>query len=330
MLSLNRSAFAALLSLTLCSMGVAPGHAAEKFPSHPIQLIVPTPPGGGTDVASRLLASIAEKSLGQKILVLNKPGAGGAIGVQAMLGAKPDGYTIAGVWNAPMTVTPHMFKVSYDLNSYVPIVLSDVAPQVFCVMKDFPASDGKAFLQTLKDNPNKYTYGTDGVSGTVHLAAELIFASTGIKQRAVPYGGAGETLEAFLGGHVDIYGGSIPPILPFVQKGSVKCLMSTSADSNKTLPQAASLSELGAPHDETLLWHAIVAPAQIPPDRLAVLEHAFQDAAHSEKYQTFAANQGETAVAWGSKQSTEAINKEYVAYGKVISDLGLQRKDANP
>jgi len=329
MASPNRSALAALISLPLSLTGT-PGGAAETFPSHPIQLIVPAPPGGAADINSRLLASIAEKELGQKILVVNRPGADGAIGMQAMLNAKPDGYTIAGVWNSPMTVTPQTFKVSYGENSYVPIVLSDISPLVYCVMQDFPANDGKAFLQNLKDNPNKYTYGTDGVSGMVHLGAERIFRSTGVKERAIPYNGASETLESFLGGHVDIYGGSIPPILPFVHKGSVKCLMSTSANSIKMLPQAASVSELGIPQDATLLWHAIVAPAQIPPTRLSVLEAAFQAAVRSEQYRNFAARQGEAAVAWGSKQSTEAIRKEYLAFGVVLAELGLDRKDARP
>lgn len=328
MVSRNRSPLAVLISLALIGVVSAPSGAAETFPSRPIQLIVPAPAGGAADINSRLLASFAENELHQKILVVNKPGAGGAIGVQAMLNAQPDGYTIAGVWNSPMTVTPQTFKISYDENSYVTIVLSDVSPLVYCVRKDFPANDGNAFLQNLRSNPNKYTYGTDGVSGMVHLGAERIFRSIGVHEQAIPYDGASQTLESFLGGHVDIYGGSIPPILPFVQNGSAKCLLSTSADHSKMVPQAASVSELAIPQDETLLWHAIVAPAQIPADRLAALEHAFQDAAHSEKYRNFAARQGEVAVAWGSKRSTEVIHKEISAVGAVLRELGLARKDA--
>ncbi len=326
----HRPILPVLAAAILWSVALSTAQAEDKFPTRPIQLIVPTAPGGGTDVAARLLASIAESELHQKILVLNKPGAGGAIGVQAMLDAPHDGYTIGGVWNSPMTVTPQMFKVSYNQDSYVPIVLSDISPIVFCVQKDFPATDGKSFIQELKAHPDKYTYGTDGVSGTVHLGGELIFSSLGVKARAIPYAGAGETLESFLGNHIDIYGGSIPPILPFVQKGTAKCLLVTTDDPNKMLPGASSVTDLGIPQDQTILWHAIVAPAGIPADRLTILEHAFQTAARSDKYQAFAAKQGETAVGWGSKESEDAIKKEYVAFGKVVADLGLAKKDAAP
>ncbi|MGH6679307.1 MAG: Bug family tripartite tricarboxylate transporter substrate binding protein, partial [Bradyrhizobium sp.] len=164
-----------IAALSTALVAATPACAQEKFPSHPIELIVPTAPGGGTDIASRLLASIAESTLRQKILVVDKPGAGGAIGVETMLQAKPDAYTIAGVWNSPITITPQMFKVSYTMQSVVPIVLSDVSPIVFCVPKGFPASDGKQFIRVLHEHPNKYTYGTDGGSGTVHLAGARIF-----------------------------------------------------------------------------------------------------------------------------------------------------------
>ena len=311
--------------MSMALLAIAPCYAQEKFPSHPIELIVPTAPGGGTDIASRLLASIAEGALGQKILVVDKPGAGGAIGVEAMLQAKPDGYTIAGVWNSPITITPQMFKVSYSMQSIVPIVLSDVSPIVFCVSTEFPASDGKQFIQVLNGHPNKYTYGTDGVSGTVHLSGGLIFTSLGVKARAIPYGGAGQTLEAFLGKSVDIYGGSIPPILPFVEKGTAKCLMVTSAKRNSALPDAASVADLGIPQDQTLLWHAVIAPAGIPMDRLKLLERAFQQAALSAKYQAFAHKEGEDAVGWGSVQAHDVMEKEYAAFGRVIQSLGLAK-----
>lgn len=313
----------ALLAGLLTLPALAPAHGQEKFPSHPIQLIVPTAPGGGTDVAARLLASVAEKILGQKVIVIDKPGAGGVIGVEEMLRATPDGYTIANVWNSPLTITPQMFPVSYKPDSYIPVVLSDTSPIAFCVPKDFPATDGKTLIALLKANPDKYTYGTDGVSGTVHLAAELIFSTVGVKARAIPYAGAGDTLTAFMGHSVDIYGGSVPPILPFVQNGTVKCLLLTSAKANPTLPGATSLDELGVPQDQVLLWHGVIAPADIPKDRLAILEHAFQEAASSSKYQEFTKKQGEEAVAWKTAASRSFIQKEYTALGGVIKELGL-------
>ncbi len=190
-------------------------------------------------------------------------------------------------------------------------------------MKDFPARTGKELVALLKAHPDKYTYGTDGVSGTVHLAAEPIFSALGVKARAIPYGGAGETLSAFMGNSVDIYGGSLPPILPFVQNGAARCLIVTSADSNAMLPGAASLKDLGVPQTQTLLWHAVIAPAGVPQDRLAILEQAFRAAASSAKYKEFAAKQGEDAVAWNGAEARSLISKEAQTMGEVISGLGL-------
>ena len=312
----------------LCAMlaGATASQAQEKFPSHPITLIVPTAAGGGTDIATRFLVPELEKNLGQKILVVDKPGAGGAVGIQQMLQATPDGYTIAAVWNSPITITPQMFKTSYKMDNVVPIVISDIAPLVFCVKKDFPANDGKQFISVLKASPNKYTYGTDGVSGAVHFSGAEIFAALGVQARAIPYGGAGETLEAFLGNSVDIYGGSIPPIQPFVEKGTAKCLMVTTNKRSPVLPDAASVTDLGVPQTETVLWHGFVAPAQIPKDRLAILEKAFVAASLSPAYQAFAKKHGEEAVGWGTAQSQQKFQTEYTAFGHVIQTLGLANK----
>ncbi len=320
-LDLSRRAGEVFIALALAF--ITPAAAEPAFPSHPIRIIVPTAPGGGTDVAVRLLASIAEASLGQKLLVVDRPGADGTIGVQAMLDAPADGYTIAGVWNSPITIGPQIVRVVYRPDSYVPLVMSDVSPVVYCVRSEFPAGTGEAFIAELKAHPNKYTYGTDGAAGNVRLTAELVFSSLGVQARAIPFGGAGETVVAFLAQSVDIYGGSIQAILPFVQTKQAKCLMVSTAERSPVVPDAAGLKELGVPQDATVLWHGIIAPAGVPADRLAVLQHAFEDAARSERYRAFAAKQGQDAVAWGPDQARAAIAAEYAAFGRVIAQLGM-------
>ena len=312
----------AMMSIAI-AFGPAAASAQEHFPSHPIQMIVPTGPGGGTDVSARLLASLAEAELGQKVIVLNKPGAAGATGVETMLQAPADGYTIAGVWNSPITIAPQMFDVHYKRESYVPIELSDIAPVTYCVMKDFPANTGQEFLNELKAHPNKYTYATDGVAGNIRLTAELIFSNFGIHARAIPYSGSTESLESFLGHNVDIYGGGVAPIVPFVQKGTAKCLILSTAKGNAVLPNAASLTDLGVPDDATVVWHAIIAPAAVPPDRLAILTHAFIQAATSAKFKAFAITQGQEAVGMNSADARKLMDTEYKQFGGVIKDLGL-------
>ena len=232
----------AALALSIVAVGAT---AQEKYPSRPIEMVIPTAAGGGTDISLRMLAELAEPALGQKIVVVNKTGGGGAVGMMGIIQAKPDGYTIGGLWNAPLTMTPHALPSPYKPSDYAAVSLVTWAPTILCVKAAFPANDGKAFIDEIRKNPNKFTYGNDGLGGTLHLASERVFQKLGVKARPIPFAGAGETLKAFLGDHIDIYAGSISPILPYVKDKSAKCLMITSPERNATVPDAASLTDLG-------------------------------------------------------------------------------------
>ena len=128
-----------------CVAGMAFGASAqEQYPTEPIELIVPTPPGGGTDITGRLLAEQVEPILGVKVVVVNKPGASGSVGVTQLTQAKPDGYTLAYVWNAPLTIVPHTLDVPYETESYTPVSqATGGTPLIFCVKPDFPADTGE-------------------------------------------------------------------------------------------------------------------------------------------------------------------------------------------
>lgn len=313
--------------LLLVLLAAAAAQAQERFPARPIEVIVPTPPGGGVDIVVRLLASLVEPVFGTKVVVSNKPGGGGALGVSQLTQAKPDGHTVAAVWNAPMTILPHTLGVPYALEDYLPITqLTGGTPFVFCAKPDFPAAGGKEFIELLRASPGKYTYGNDGVGGTIQLAAERVFSKLGVKARPIPFAGAGDTLKAFLGGHVDIYGGSIPPIMPYVKDQSAKCLMVTSAERNASVPQAAGLADLGASNEATVLWRGIIAPLKLPADRLAVLQKAFAEAAQSARFKEFMQKRGEEAKGSSSAEFRQLIDSEYDAMGKVMAAIGLTKK----
>lgn len=307
---------------------VVPGTAGaqEKFPSRPIEIVVPTAAGGGTDIAFRLLAEIVEGQLGQKVVVSNKVGGGGMIGMAQIVKAKPDGYTLGGLWNAPLTMTPHMQPAPYTPNDYIAVTMADSAATIFCTKADFPATSGKEFIEQLKANPGKYTYGNDGVGGTLHLAAERIFSKVGVKARPVPFGGAGETLKAFLGSHIDIYAGSITPILPYVKDNTAKCLLVTTAKKVASVPQASSLTDIGVPEAQTVLWHGLIAPKDLPADRLAILENAFRQAARSEKFRQYMESRGIDVDASSGPEFRKIIDTEYAAMGEVMKSLGLAKQ----
>ncbi len=320
----RRAFLAAAVAFALAGLA----HAQEKFPARPIEIIVPTPPGGGVDIVTRLLGELMEPIIGTKVVVSNKPGGSGGLGVTQLTRAKPDGYTLAVVWNAPLTIIPHTLEVTYKLDDYAPVTqLSGGAPFVFCARPDFPAGNGKEFIDYLRKNPNKLTYGTDGAGGTVQLAAERAFGKLGVKARAVPFGGAGETVKNFLGGHIDIYGGTIPTILEHVRAGSAKCLLVTSASRSAALPNTMSVGDLGVADTASELWRGVIAPKGTPADRVAYLQKAFHQATQQKKFVEFETSRGEAAVGGTAAEFARLIKAEYDANAEVLQRLGLARKN---
>jgi len=293
------------------------------FAADALKLIIPTAPGGGTDGYFRVLAKEAEPFLKEPVIVVNVPGAGGTIGVAQVVRSTPDGQTVAAVWLGPVTVSPHTMKVPYTPTDYIPVIQVSSAPYVLCVHPDFPASDGKGLIAELKKNPDKYTYGNDGAGGPGHLGTARILRATGASARDVPFKGAGETLTSFLGRHIDIYVGSIPPILQHMQGGKAKCLLITSAERVPALPDVQGLRDLGIPNEETILWRALLAPKGTPPERVAKLESAFEKAANSPAAKKFLEDAGEQVAIKKGAALRQYIDTEYAAMGVLAKALNL-------
>lgn len=312
-------------TLAAAALLALPASLACAFPDRPVTLLVPSPPGGGTDIFARQLAEIAERSLKQKLVVENKPGGGGTVGTTILSNAKPDGYTLAFVWNSPLTTSPHTLPVAYTPDKYEAILSIGYSSYVLCVQPDFPASNAKEMVEVIKAAPGKYTYGNDGVGGTMQLAAERIFKALDLKVRSVPFGGAGETAKNFLGGHVDFYGGSLPPILAHEKAGKAKCLILTSAEGNPSLPQASGLDALGIGREATVLWWALIAPKGVPADRLAILTKAFTEAENDPRFKAAMEQQGAIFAPKDATATDAAIRSELAALGEVAKSIGLAK-----
>jgi len=311
----------------LFSVGLeTPSEAKEKFPTRPVELIVPTPPGGGTDIMSRILIDGIESFLGKKVVVVNKPGGAGSIGTTTIVEAKPDGYTLGCLWNAPLTMLHHTLKVSYTLDDFSYIAQISKGPFLFCVRSEFPAKNAEEFFEYVRKNPGKLTYANDGVGGTVQFAGERVFHALKVKLRPVPYGGAGESIKALLGGHVDVYGGSVPPALPHIKAGTVRPIFVTTRERIKVLPEVAGVSDLGHPETEFFLWRGIVGPKGIPADRLVILEKAFREAAQTDKMRGHLDKLGEMVTASTGKEFEELVRSEFAAVAIIAKEIGLAPK----
>lgn len=314
--------------ILLCIMGLGKTVGAqEKFPTRPVELIVPAPPGGGTDVVARLLADVMEPSLGQKLIVINKPGGSGTIGLNAIGQSKNDGYTLGFVWEGPLTTVPQVLKVSYTLDDFSYLTWISKYGLLFCVRSDFPAKTAEEFFEYARKNPGKLTYASDGVGGGVHFAAETVFQAMKVKLRIVPYGGAGESIKAFLGGHVDVYGGPGTPAIPHIQAGTIRGIFVTTRERLEALPGVYGVSDLGHPEAETMCFRGIIGPKGIPGDRLAILEKAFRQATQIQKVKEYLLKSlAETVVASSGREFEELVRKEFAARVITAKEIGLAPK----
>jgi tripartite-type tricarboxylate transporter receptor subunit TctC len=304
----------------------APALAQSPGFERPIRIIVPIAPGGGTDVFARLLAEIIGTSLGQPIVVENRPGASSTIGTQFVAEQRADGTTLLFTANAPITAAPHVMTTRYTLDQLDPMFIVGHTGFTLCVRQDSPITTAQELIAALRAAPGRMTYGTDGVGGNMHLAAERLFRALGLEATMVPFQGAAQTLTAFSGGHIDLYGGSIAVAMPAIRDGRARCLMLTQRAQHPEVPTAAGLDALGVPNEETLIWWGMLAPRGMPADRRAALMAAFDAAWRTERFQTQLARSGVTQIFRDSAASAALITEENDALARVVRQIGIERQ----
>ncbi|MCX8133367.1 MAG: tripartite tricarboxylate transporter substrate binding protein [Roseococcus sp.] len=313
-----------LLACGLALAALAPA-AAQGF-DRPIRIIVPIAPGGGTDVFARLLAELVGTQLGQPIVVENRPGASSTIGTQFVAEQRPDGATLLFTANSPLTAAPHVMTVRYTLEQLEPLFVVGHTGFTLCVRQDSPIRDAQALIAAIRAQPGRFTYGTDGVGGNMHLAAERLFRALNLDATMVPFQGAAQTLAAFTGGHIDLYGGSIAVAMPAIRDGRARCLILTQRAQHPEVPTGAGLDALGIPAEETLIWWGMMAPRGLPPATRAALLSAFEAAWRSERFQRQLAMSGVTAEFRGPEAMARLIAEENEALGRVVRQIGLERQ----
>ncbi len=297
---------------------------ADSYPDRPVQLVVPAGPGSSTDTIMRSLAQAAAPLLGQSVVILNKPGASGTIGVGFVTRSDPDGYTIGGVPSGAITMAPHVAAQSFQQADYRIVAMITQAAGVLCVHPEFPAKNAGEFLAELKNNPDKYTYGSDGVGAFVQFSTARIFQPLGIRQRIIPFSGADQTVTAFLSRTIDIYGGAIATIAQFVAEGKAKCLLLTTARRFATLPDVESLEDVRMAQAQTLLWRAVIAPRDIPMDRFEKLRDVLTRAAQTPEFKALAAKRGEEVWVISAEDAAKYAAGEFIQMDQLAKELQLK------
>lgn len=319
MLRALQFAFAALALLVSAAQ-------ADDYPTRPVTLIVPFPPGGSTTVMARNVADKMSAALGQQIVVDNRGGAGGTLGTRSAAKAAPDGYTILLGYTGTLAIGPSMHaNAGYDpRKDFAPIGMIGAAPNILVVHPSLPVHSVAELIAYAKKAPAPLQYGSPGVGTVNHLAAEYLASETGIKLQHVPYKGNGPAVTDLLGGHIPMMFLPIPVALGNIKAGSMGGLAITSAKRSSLLPDLPTLAESGVPGFDVALRYGLVAPAGTPPAVIARLNKELNAALSSDEVKKRLATEGAEALPGTPEAYAADIDKEEKKWGGLVKRLGLK------
>ena len=308
------------LALLTCVAG------ADDYPTRPVTLIVPFPPGGSTTVMARNVADKMSAALGQQIVVDNRGGAGGTLGTRSVAKAAPDGYTILLSYTATMAIAPAMnANAGYDpRKDLAPIGMIGFAPSVLVVHPSLPVHSIAELVSRAKAATSPMQYGSPGVGTVNHLAFEYLAAETGIKLQHVPYKGNGPAISDLLGGHIQMMFLPIPVALGNIKAGTLRALAISSAKRTSLLPDLPTVAESGVPGFEVALRYGLAAPAGTPPAIIARLNKELNAALAAEDVKTRLATEGAEALPGTPEAYAADIAAEETKYGGLVKKLSLK------
>jgi tripartite-type tricarboxylate transporter receptor subunit TctC len=299
--------------------------SAQPFPAKPIRLLVTYPPGGGADLMARLVAPKMAETLGQPVVVENKPGAGGQIGAGEVARAAPDGYTIM-LDAANHAVNPSLYpSLPYDTaKAFQPISLLVRFPNVLVVNPQFPAKDVKELIALAKAKPGTIAFASSGSGSAQHLAGELFRQQAAIDITHVPYKGGGPALNDVIGGQVPMFFGNMASSLPHVKAGKLRALAITGSTRSPALPDAPTIAESGLPGYEVYEWNAIFAPAGTPAPIIAKLSDAIAKALQSPDVRERVASLGGEIAALNPADTAKFVRQQAELWAKVIRAANIK------
>jgi tripartite-type tricarboxylate transporter receptor subunit TctC len=311
--------------LATAAMALAAAVVGQPFPSHSVTLTVGFAPGGGADMAARIIARKLGENIGQSVVVENKAGAGGNIAAQQIATARPDGYTIHLTSVGPMTVAPHLVKdLAYDpKRDIAPITMGVVFPNVFIVGSGVPAKTLAEFVALAKQKPGKLTYASSGVGSAGHLAGELFKDRAGIDVLHVPYKGGGPAMTDLLGGRLDMYVGVPSTVAPHVDTGNARALATTGAKRTSMMPGVPTVAESGYPGFEATNWYAFVAPGKTPDDVLDFWNRELTKVLNDPRVNAELAKHGLDPAPSTRSELAQYIDRETEKWGNVVRDAKI-------
>jgi len=309
----------------LAATALAPlARAQSAWPDRPITMVVPAPPGGGTDIVARLFADPLSQELGQQVIVDNKGGGNGNVGTAIVARAKPDGYTLLMQYSAYHAANPALIKeLAWKPDDFVGVAMGAIAPHVIVVAKKVPADDLKSFIAYAKANPGKLNYASVGPGSVPHLGGVLLNKAAGIDLVHVPYKGAGPATADLVAGQVELMVVTPPSVSGHIRSGNVKALALASDRRHPSFADIPTTAEAGLPGYTLDGWFALFAPAGTPQPIVDKLNAAMRKIAATDAARQRAAQLGTVLVDWSPAQMDAFARKEVADWGKVIRDNSI-------
>jgi len=304
---------------------LAPGQA-QDYPSRPITLVVPYAAGGGNDVMARIVADKMSKSLGQQVVVENRPGAGGSTATRAVAKSAPDGYTLVIGGTGTLAVNPTLYPdVGYDpRKDFAPIGLIGTSALVVLVHPSLPARSIRELIDLAKKEPGKLNYASAGVGSGIHLGTVLFEQMAGVKLTHVPYRGTGPALTDLIGGHVAIYFSSLPSAVGIAKDGKVRALAVTGSQRSDVFPDLPTVAEAALPGYESVLHYGIVAPTGTPRPIIAKLSAALRDAVNAPDTKERMAKDGTEPLPSTPEEYAADIDREETKWSAIVKRSGAK------
>lgn len=316
--------FFSAIALSLC-MGISPTYAQTNFPDKPVRIVVPFPPGGGTDLVVRALAAGMATELGQSVIIENKSGAGTVIGTDFVAKSPADGYTLL-VGTFAFAVNPSLLaKLPFDTNkAFAPVVLISRSPNVLVVRADSPYKSVQDVVRAAQANPGKLTYASQGNGTSAHLAAELFNALAKINITHIPYKGASPALTDIVGGQVDLMFATSAGATPLLESGRLRALAVTTPERSAAFPALPTMIEAGVPEYQATSWYGLYAPAGTPSAAIDRLNLAATKVAQADAFKSRVSGEGLVISTGTPKELDNFMRGEQARWARVIQAAGIK------
>ncbi|MBR0756317.1 tripartite tricarboxylate transporter substrate binding protein [Bradyrhizobium jicamae] len=301
---------------------------AQNYPNRPITLVIPFAPGGSTSIVGRGVAEKMGELLGEKVVVDNRPGAGGTVGTKAVAKSDPDGYTLVLGYTGTLAIGPSLYKnVGYDpRKDFAPVGMIGNAPNSLVVHPSFPAKTVAELISYAKANPGKVNFGSAGAGTASHITGEYFARAAGIMLVHIPYKGTGPALTDLLGGHIPMAFAPIPASHTNVAAGKLRALAVTSATRSSLLPEVPTIAEAGLPGFDASLYYGLAAPAGTPRPIIDKLNKALRDALASEEVKRQLGNDGTDITPGTPEAYAEFIDKDEKKWAQLVKASGVEQE----